>query len=93
MSRYLPLYDRWGKLIHPPNKRPRQERHDISDHEGNELGPDFEFNNVVAVDDFAREKWVFALVDPLLSKPVYWKLDKPKITVSFTEGQLFSVIF
>jgi hypothetical protein len=45
------------------------------------------------VSDFAREKWGLALVDPLLSEPAYWRLDKPQIAVSFTKGQLYPVIF
>ncbi len=48
--------------------------------------------HVVNGGGLARDKWGLFLVDPLLPQPVYWALDKPKVVVSLTRGQLFSVI-
>ncbi len=45
------------------------------------------------VGNFGHEKWGLVLIDPLLPEPVYWTLHKPRIVVSFTRGQLVSVIF
>jgi hypothetical protein len=35
---------------------------------------------------FSSDDWYLALVDPLLKRPVIWRLNKPEMTVSFVHG-------